>query len=304
MAKNYFERYIWLIDTIRQNNRRLSLAEISRRWQSSQYNEDHSPLAERTFHNHREAILDTFGIEIKCDRSHGYYIEDSDDIKGESVKEWLLESLSLNNLLNESRDMKDRIIFEKIPSSQKWLTTIVKAMRDGRAIKITYKSFWRDEESTFVAYPYCLKLFKQRWYMLASSDGIDDLWIYALDERMINVVQTDEEYSIPEIFDAEAFFANYFGVIIGTDWEPQEVKIKVVNSQVRYFDTLPLHISQQKVEEESDEEYTVYKYHLAPTHDFKKEIMSWGPDVEVLSPEDFRQEIKDAVAYMSEQYSR
>ena len=121
---------------------------------------------------------------------------------------------------------------------------------------------------------------------------------------MINVVQTDEEYSIPETFDAEEFFSNYFGVIIGTDWEPQEVKIKVVNSQVRYFDTLPLHISQQKVEEESDEEYTVYKFHLAPTHDFKKEIMSWGPDVEVLSPEDFRQEIKDAVAYMSEQYSR
>ena len=65
---------------------------------------------------------------------------------------------------------------------------------------------------------------------------------------------------------------------------------------------MPLHSSQQKVEEESDEEYTVYKYHLAPTHDFKKEIMSWGPDVEVLSPEDFRQEIKDAVAYMAEQY--
>lgn len=89
----------------------------------------------------REAILDTFGIEIKCDRSHGYYIEDSDDIKGESVKEWLLESLSLNNLLNESRNMRDRILFEKIPSSHKWLTTIVNAMREGKAIELTYKSF-------------------------------------------------------------------------------------------------------------------------------------------------------------------
>lgn len=246
----------------------------------------------------------TFGIEIKCDRSQGYYIEDSDDIKGESVKEWLLESLSMNNLLNESRNMRDRILFEKIPSSHKWLTTIVNAMREGKAIEITYKSFWRDEESTFVAYPYCLKLFIQRWYMLATSVGVDDLWIYALDERMINVVQTEEKYSIPKKFDAEEFFSNYFGVIIGTDWEPQEVKIKVVNNQVRYFDTLPLHISQQKVEEESDDEYTVYKYHLAPTHDFKKEILSWGPDVEVLSPEDFRKEIKNAIAYMAEQYSR
>ena len=304
MAKNYFERYIWLIDTVRVHEP-ISFKRISDFWEDCPLNDRRGePLSNRTFFNHLEAIYEMFNIEIKCNRARGYYIVNDNELEGNDLKQWLLESLSLNNLLNESRDMKDRIIFEKIPSSQKWLTTIVKAMREGRAIKITYKSFWRDEESTFVAYPYCLKLFKQRWYMLATSDGIDDLWIYALDERMINVVQTDEEYSIPEKFDAEEFFSNYFGVIIGTDWEPQEVKIKVVNSQVRFFDTLPLHISQQKVEEESDEEYTVYKYHLAPTHDFKKEIMSWGPDVEVLSPEDFRQEIKDAVAYMSEQYSR
>ena len=304
MAKNYFERYVWLLNVINDHGP-ITFKEISNRWARSRANTlGESYLPERTFHNHREAIQETFGIEIKCDRSLGYYIADIDELKGEGVRQWLLASLSLNNLLNESRDIRDRILFEKIPSSQKWLTTILTAMREGKAIEIIYKSFWRDEESTFTAYPYCLKLFKQRWYMLATSAGVDDLWIYALDERMINVVQTDEEYSIPEKFDAEEFFSNYFGVIIGTDWEPQEVKIKVVNSQVRYFETLPLHISQQKVEEESDEEYTVYKYHLAPTHDFKKEIMSWGPDVEVLSPEDFRQEIKDAVAYMSEQYSR
>lgn len=303
MAKNYFDRYIWLIDLVHRSGY-ISFEEIDRSWRFSHYNKTRERLPQRTFFNHLDAIYDIFRIEIKCDRSLGYYIANSDDLEGDDIRQWLLESLSLNNLLNETKDMRDRILFEKIPSSQKWLSVIVNAMREGKAAKITYKSFWRDEESTFVAYPYCLKLFKQRWYMLATSAGVDDLWIYALDERMINVVQTEEKYSIPKRFNAEEFFSNYFGVIIGTDWEPQEVKIKVVNNQVRYFDTLPLHISQQKVEEESDDEYTVYKYHLAPTHDFKKEILSWGPDVEVLSPEDFRQELKDAVAYMTEQYSR
>jgi len=302
MAKDYIKRYIWLIDTVRVHGP-ISFKRISDIWEYCPLNDRRGePLSNRTFFNHLEAIGEMFNIEIKCDRTRGYYIVNDSDLEGNGIKQWLLESLSMNNLLNESRNMRDRILFEKVPSSQKWLTTIVNAMQEGKAIEITYKSFRRDEKSTFVAYPYCLKLFKQRWYMLAASDGIDALWIYALDERMINVIQTDEEYSIPEDFDAEEFFSNYFGVIIGTDWEPQEVKIKVVNNQVRYFDTLPLHSSQQKVEEESDEEYTVYKYHLAPTHDFKKEIMSWGPDIEVLSPEDFRQEIKDAVAYMAEQY--
>lgn len=306
MAKNYFERYIWLIDTINRHGY-ITFSHLSSLWMGCGLNNNvgnERKLPERTFFNHIKAIEDIFDIKIKCDRSLGYYIANSDDIEADGIRQWLLESLSMNNFLNESRDMRKKILYEKIPSSQKWLMSIVNAMREGRAIEITYKSFWRDEASTFVAYPYCLKLFKQRWYMLATSGGIEELWIYALDERMINVIQTDQVYSIPKKFDAEEFFSNYFGVIIGTDWDPQEVKIKVANSQMRYFDTLPLHISQQKVEEESDEEYTVYKYHLAPTHDFKKEIMSWGPDVEVLSPEDFRQEIKDAVANMSELYGR
>ena len=309
MAKNYFERYIWLIDLINRH-KHIKFEDISRAWAFSYLNSgprasmQQSELPQRTFFNHIDAIFDTFGIEIKCDRDKGYYIAKSGDVEGDGIRQWLLSILSMNNLLKESRGMRDRILFEKIPSSQRWLSVILNAMRDGKVIEMTYQSFWRDEPNTYKAQPYCLKLFKQRWYMLAQSEGKDEPRVYALDERMIDVKITEEGFKLPAKFDAEKFFSEYFGIIIGTDWEPQEVKIKVVNNQVRYFDTLPLHISQQKVVEESDDEYTVYKYHLAPTHDFKKEIMSWGPDVEVLSPEDFRQEIKDAVAQMTERYSR
>lgn len=257
----------------------------------------------RTFHNHREAIFDTFGIEIKCDRSLGYYIANSDDLEADGIRQWLLESLSMNNLLNETKkDMRDRILFEKIPSSQKWLPVIVNAMRDGKQIEMTYQSFWKDEPCTYKAKPYCLKLFKQRWYMLAKSEGKDETRIYALDERMINVLQTDQDYKLPAEFNAEKFFAEYFGIIVGTDWEPQEVKIRVVNDQVKYFDTLPLHDSQRKVPEESNEQHTVYRYHLAPTFDFKQELLSHGPDVTVLSPADFREEVIEDVRNMAANY--
>ena len=67
------------------------------------------------------------------------------------------------------QDMRERILFEDIPSSKRWLTVLVNAMRDGKAVEMTYKSFWRGEETTFIAHPWCLKLFKQRWYVLAKS---------------------------------------------------------------------------------------------------------------------------------------
>ena len=302
MAKNYFERYVWLIDVINRHGH-ISFKDISYLWSRSPLNTvGENYLPERTFHNHREAIFDTFGIEIKCDRSLGYYIANSDDLEADGIRQWLLESLSMNNLLNETKDMRDRILFEKIPSSQKWLPVIVNAMRDGKVIEMTYQSFWKDEPCTYKAKPYCLKLFKQRWYMLAKSEGKDEPRIYALDERMINVVQTDQDYKLPAKFNAEKFFAEYFGIIVGTDWEPQEVKIRVVNDQVKYFDTLPLHDSQRKVPEESNDQYTVYRYHLAPTFDFKQELLSHGPDVTVLSPADFREEIIEDVRNMAANY--
>ena len=302
MAKNYFDRYVWLIDVINRH-RHISFKDISYLWSRSPLNTiGENYLPERTFHNHREAIFDTFGIEIKCDRSLGYYIANSDDLEADGIRQWLLESLSMNNLLNETKDMRDRILFEKIPSSQKWLPVIVNAMRDGKVIGMTYQSFWRDEQSTFTAKPYCLKLFKQRWYMLAKSEGKDEPRIYALDERMLNVAQTDQDYKLPAKFNAEKFFADYFGIIVSTDYEPQTVKIRVAKDQEKYFDTLPLHDSQKKIEEESDEFYSIYRYHLAPTFDFKQEILSRGPAVEVLEPKDFREEIMDDIAKMASRY--
>ena len=134
------------------------------------------------------------------------------------------------------------------------------------------------------------------------SEGKDEPRIYALDERMFNVIQTGLDYKLPKKFNAEKFFADYFGIIIDKDCTKQEIKIRVVNDQVKYFDTLPLHDSQRKIPEESNDQFTIYQYHLAPTFDFRQEILSHGPDVTVLSPAAFREEVMQDVRNMVANY--
>ena len=299
MAKTYFNRYVWLIDTINRAGH-ITLADISRKWEDSSLNDEGGPLAERTFHNHRIAIEDTFGIEIKCDRSLGYYIANSDDLEGDGVRQWLLESLSLNNILNETKDMRERILFEDIPSSKRWLTVLVNAMRDGKAVEMTYKSFWRGEETTFIAHPWCLKLFKQRWYVLAKSEEYDEPRIYSLDERMVDIVPTKKALKVPSKFNAREFFSNYFGIFIGQDYKPEKIILKVEAYQVNYFNSLPLHPSQRLIE--SNDKYSIYEYWLAPTLDFRQEVLRHGPTVEVLEPETFREEVKDDIQEMMKLY--
>lgn len=298
MAKNYFNRYVWLIDTINRHGH-ITLAEISRQWERSAINDEGGPLAERTFHNHRLAIEETFGIEIKCDRTLGYYIANGEDLEGDGIRQWLLESLSLSNTLNETKDMRDRILFERIPSSQRWLSILVNAMRDGKAVEMTYQSFNRTEPNTFTAHPWCLKLFRQRWYVLAKSDNYDNPRVYSLD-RIHDVKSSKVKLRIPSKFSASEFFANYFGIIVGDNCKPSTVEVRVRADQVKYFESLPLHSTQTAIE--TTPQYTVYRYHMVPTFDFKQELLGRGPTVKVLSPEWFRDEIAEDIKEMAKQY--
>lgn len=293
MAKNFFKRYIWLVDLI---NRRkyVSFKEISEAWMRSPLNETGDPLSERTFFNHKDAIAGMFGIEILNDRSLGFYIGRS-DVGSDETSDWMLHTLCLNNVLHENADMKDRILMEKIPSSERFLTDIISAMRDFRVISLCYQSFRHPEPYSFNVRPYCVKYFKQRWYLLGDSDL--GLRIYSLD-RFVDMEELEEHFEIPKGFDAEEYFGNYFGVIIGE--EPEDVKIRVVPDQVKYFRTLPLHGSQRETVQEDGS--SVFSYHIAPTFDFVQEILSHGADVEVLEPAELRESIADNVAGMASRY--
>lgn len=293
MAKNFFKRYIWLVDLI---NRRkyVSFKEISEAWMRSPLNETGDPLSERTFFNHKDAIAGMFGIEILNDRSLGFYIGRS-DVGSDETSDWMLHTLCLNNVLHENADMKDRILMEKVPSSERFLTDIISAMRDFRVISLCYQSFRHPEPFCFNVRPYCVKYFKQRWYLLGDSDL--GLRIYSLD-RFVDMEELEEHFEIPKGFDAEEYFGNYFGVIIGE--EPEDVKIRVVPAQVKYFRTLPLHGSQRETVQEDGS--SVFSYHIAPTFDFVQEILSHGADVEVLEPAELRESIADIIAGMASRY--
>ncbi|MGN1233504.1 MAG: helix-turn-helix transcriptional regulator [Candidatus Cryptobacteroides sp.] len=296
MAKNFFKRYIWLVDLLSRRGY-ISLQEISDEWRKSPLNDTHAPLSERTFFNHRDAIFDIFGIEIKNDRSLGFYIASS-DMDGDSTGQWMLHTLCLNNVLQENADMRSRILVEKAPSSEKYLTEVISAMRAGKVISLTYKSFYRPEPSTFNVCPYCVKYFKKRWYMLADSDL--GLRVYSLD-RFVDMEEVNQTFEIPEEFDAEGYFNNYFGVIVG-DKVATDVVIRVEESQANYFRSVPKHHSQKEIE--PIDGWPAFTYHIAPTYDFMQELLSHGADVEVLSPESLRKEMVDIAVAMNNLYRK
>ena len=245
-------KYIWLIDTIYSAGH-ITRDEIDRRWCRSLLSEDEMSIPPRTFHRWRIAIEELFQISIEYDKWRGYYIEDRSDIERNSMRKWLINTFAVNNLINEGQHLRQHICFEEVPSGQRFLTTILEAIRDRVTLRVTHRGFTKPEPTTFIIKPYGLKIFKQRWYVLAESEYPDHrLLVYALD-RFEAMERTDESYEIPEDFDVARHFQLSYGVT-GLNGTPELIQLKVDASQVPYFRSLPLHRS-QKEEETTEKQY-------------------------------------------------
>ena len=299
MAKNYFKSYIWLLETL-QSHGHLTLKELQSLWMRSSVNDEYKELAPRTLSNHIQSIFDVFGIEIECDRSDNtYFIKNEDEIGGGSIRNWMLEALSLNSLLNESAGMKDRIIFENVPSSQKHLTTVIQAMRDNKVLEVRYKSYRKEEEENLTLEPYCIREFKNRWYLYAHKLGIEGPHMYALD-RMLSAEVGEKSFKMPSKFNAREFFSGIYGARVYPDMKPEFVTLKTTAMQANYFRSLPLHSSQEEIER--TDEYSIFRYFLTPDYDFKQDILSFGNCLEIIEPQTLRFKFKELVSAIVEKY--
>lgn len=284
MSKTQLQSAIWLMDTIRKY-RRITLAEISRRWLDSPISEGRR-LPRRTFHNYRLAAEKLFNVTIECDTTtYEYYIRCDDNGKAGN---WLLNSSAVNSVLTDAREVASRIIFEDVPSAREFLHQVVDALKANRQIKFTYHSYSRFEPTPGVVLePYFLKIFRQRWYVTGRNTREKAIKTYALD-RMSDLVLLDNQFDLPDYFNAEQFCSNTFGVIFNQS-PVRQVTIKANARQAKYLRDLPLHPTQK---ETVNNGFSLFNYELRITPDFVSEIISLGASVTVIAPDELKVMVK------------
>lgn len=296
---NQMQKYTWLIDTIHRAGK-ISQKDLSDKWERAIEYSNGDPLPRATFYRWRNAIYDIFKINIECQNVGGYlyYISNPEDIDEDKLKKWMLDSFAVGNLIGENLSLKGRIIVDEIPSGRDHLTTILEAMKENRVVNISYRPFNKSHGYTFPIEPYCVKLFENRWYVLAHNNR-DEIKIYGLD-RFENVEITDETFKLPKDFDADDFFSTAFGVVIGYDVKPERIVIRANESHKYYLGSLPLHHSQRLIEDYG--EYADFELYLSPTYDFVMKLLQYGSMIEVISPASLRETIKVWISDMNELY--
>lgn len=284
-------RYVWLVDVIRRAGR-LTLEEINERWlDNTTLNPDHErKIPERTFHRHREAVADLFGIDIECDRSDGntYYISNMDALEDSSFTAWLFNGLSIENQLADNEDVKERVVFEKTLGGIEYMSTIINAISNMQLLKVSYRRFNQSAKKEFEVAPYLLKQSRQRWYLLVKITDTGNLMTFALD-RITRLEMLQRTFEWDQSFDAPHYFDEVIGINVDDDYDCEEIKVRVYGHQRAYFESLPLHGTQRLVVQ--NEEYSDYIINVRPEYEFQHEMLRLGQDAEVLSPKWLRVEM-------------
>lgn len=295
MAAHQVNVYFWLIDTIASGH--LTRDDINRRWRNCRFNENgEEELPERRFHRYKDEIQEIFDVEIRCNKRNGnyYYIDNKEDISGGFTRKWLLNAMAVHSLLDQAQDIDQCVLYEDIPEGTQYLSLIVDGIKQRSQLQLTYNSFNRQQEYELMLAPYCIKVFKQRWYVAGRpSTHPNEIRIYALD-RVKEMRPTEVAFEYPKDFDAKHFFAPYYGVF--RNGIPTKVIIEATSDSAKFLRLLPLHESQKELRQFRGKNY--FEYFVAPTFDFIQELRTHGTDIRVVEPEElvkvFREEAQKA----------
>ncbi len=288
MISKTFNRYIWLLNLLLQE-KLMTFDEISKRWKGSNMG-DNNPLPLRTFHQHRGAVEELFGVEIKCNTSKGYkyYIANPEVLRNDKTRKWLLNSFNLSNMIIAGHNMKDRILFEDIPRGTEYLQTIIDAMQQSKELAIDYQPFY-GHRASYTIQPYAMKTYHQRWYVLGFIKELNAIRNIALD-RLLEMTIKEQPFKFPKNFNAEKYYANTVGIFVNEKLSPVKVTLKAYGKQIEYLRSLPLHKSQCETFSKYGE-FCVFEYKLCLTPELSSQILAMGENVEVLEPIELREDI-------------
>lgn len=297
ISKTYY-RYIWLLNTLLDSDP-IPFDIIAMLWEDDPLSDGTLPL--RTFHEHRKGIKELFGVDIVCDKSNGnkYYVKNPEALSNNRLAKWLLSAYNVPEGFATYTRMQDRVLLEEIPGGKTFVDPILDALQRDVVITVDYQGYEGPHEIYNVS-PYALKAYNRRWYLLGYIEEKQSVRTLALD-RIIDLKLTNKTFDRPKDFDAREYFANTIGIFVNENLPVETVRIRAYGVQMEYLRALPLHKSQEEVKTKGGE-YAEFQYRLCVTPELISALLSMGEKVEVLEPERVKEEMRERIAILYNQY--
>ncbi len=182
-----------------------------------------------------------------------------------------------------------------------FIDPIHKAILKQKTIEINYQSFKASEPSQMSVYPYLLKEYRNRWFLVGANKKNTVLTL-ALD-RFVSVKEVSaEKYLKNTFFDIDTYFDDTIGVSKNIGMRPQLVVMKIDKLTAPYILTKPLHPSQKILKEDTDG--MIFSIAVTWNFELEREILGFGEAMVVLSPRRLRNKINFRIGKMKERYEK
>lgn len=292
-----FLRHRFIVERLRMKPH--SYEDLIRALQKSEEYSDVEPFTDRTFLRDKQDIEKIYHIKIEYNNSlKAYEITEDNDLYAQN----LLEAFDVFRALQNYGNLSEMIQFEKrLPAGTEYLSPLLRAIKEKRQVKLHYYKFWdrssQTQERTIE--PYLLKEAQRRWYVLAWDVEKEALRVFGLDR----IKHLDDERGVkfqhPVPKGVEHYFDDSFGAWVDNErTQAEEVVLAFrklptdtvfIPNPAKYLEAMPLHSSQEILKEE--EEAIVLRLRIKITPDFIKELLSYGKQVEVLTPAHLQEEL-------------
>jgi predicted DNA-binding transcriptional regulator YafY len=208
-----------------------------------------------------------------------------------------------DKLYKQQHKGKSYIDFEKneLLKGLNHIDGIHKAILTKQTLEIQYQSFKAKSAQSMIFYPYLLKEYRNRWFVLGINKRNKSINTLALDRLETFRELPSEKYENAP-FDVFSYFDNVIGVTKSLNQRPLNILIKIEKEHAPYVITKPLHPTQKIIKEESDG--TLFSIEVIWNFELETLLLGFGERIKVLSPKKLRNRMISSLNKTLESYSQ
>lgn len=179
-----------------------------------------------------------------------------------------------------------------------FLMPLFQAIVNERVLLVRYKDFKSLQAYEITFHPYYLKQYNSRWFVFGlNSDKQVPNWNLALD-RIEELSETSLKY-ISSKTDWEEYFYDIIGVTRPNGEATQEITLMFSYEVAPYIITKPIHPTQKHKKMPVGLEVRIK---VIPNFELERLILSFGKQVEIVSPQSLRKKVLDNLILTSSIY--
>ena len=267
-------------------------------------------VSERSFERDIQTIRHEYGVSIKVNRQKGgYYLDLPADEDLADFRQFieLLERRErlefLTSVVDGRRHSSQVLQLEQHPHfvGIDHLAVLWEALQTGRCVQFIYQKFndLPTDETLRRVEPNLLFEYRNRWYLDGCDLSASQPRTFGLD-RLRSLELTDQPIQTTRTEKSRTDRHHVIGVTAPANAQPERIILRVQVNEANYLKTLPLHSSQQVVQETPD--FVDFALYVVVNPELIREILAFGELVEVMEPIVLRESIAGQVGTLATRY--